>query len=67
MDWRDCIEKNTGEVATVTVAASLGIKESDILWFVRNKHGARYVGGTSRFLIWKEDAEELERQQKRQG
>lgn len=64
MDWRDYIEKNTGEVSSLIVADSLGIDHAEVMNFVcqTGKHSARFVGGCSRWLIWKEDAEELERQ-----
>ena len=69
MDWRDSVE-HTGEVSIVVVAESTGTSEESIRCFVSNRnksyfayegHGSRYVGGTSKSLIWREDAEEIER------
>lgn len=67
MDWRDYIEP-TGEVSVKTVADALGISDNDVLSYARNEgHGARYVGGTSHTLIWKEDAEEIEKKHKKKN
>ena len=60
MDWRKNIERN-GEVSIIVVADSLGMSDNDVLAFANKHHGARFVGGTSVYLIWKEDAEEIER------
>ncbi len=59
MAWRDLVE-STGEVAIGAVASDLSISEDEVMRFVTTRNGARYVGGTSRYLIWQEDAEALE-------
>jgi viroplasmin and RNaseH domain-containing protein len=66
MDWREYIEKNTGEVSVLVVAESLDIPKDEVMDFCAKHHGARYVGGTSRFLMWKEDAEELGKQKRQE-
>lgn len=58
--WSYWTEKNTGEVPVFAVADSLGVSDSTVMAYVAQRHGARYVGGTSRFLIWAEDARSLE-------
>ena len=58
--WQDYIEE-TGEVSIMAVAESLDLSLEAILNHVSSLHGARYVGGTSQYLIWKEDAESLGR------
>jgi len=69
MDWKDRVE-HTGEVSILVVAESTGVTVQNIRDFVNNNHerysaykghGSRYVGGTSESLIWREDAEEIER------
>ena len=61
MNWRDNVEL-TGEVSIKVVSASLGIDANDVQKFAKNEgHGVRYVGGVSHTLIWKEDAEEIEK------
>lgn len=60
-NWREHIEAS-GEVSLTAVADALGMPDNDVLAFVnREGHGARIVGGTSKYLIWKEDAAWLER------
>ena len=58
--WRQYVE-TTGEVSVVCVSESLGIPVSQVLAYAENMHGARYVGGTSKCLIWKEDAARIEK------
>ena len=67
MDWRRSIE-NTGEVSASAVSQSLNLDLYQVLDFANHEgHGSRYVGGTSHSLIWKEDAEEIERRTKGVG
>ena len=58
--WRDHIQHRTGEVSVIPVAESLGVSVDAVMRFVKDRHGARYVGGTSQHLIWKEDAALME-------
>lgn len=58
-DWRNNIEK-TGEVSVVAVSASLGVSEEYIIAHACGMHKCRFVGGTSKYLIWKEDAIRIE-------
>lgn len=60
INWRDSVE-STGEVSAVTVAESIGISVDDVLAQAEIGHGARYVGGISKYLIWREDAERIEK------
>ena len=59
-NWRNAVE-DTGEVSIHAVADYLGRDANDVKAFCDRQHGSRYVGGVSQYLVWREDAEELER------
>lgn len=61
-NWRDYIEAHTGEVSASVVAECLGVPVEDVMEYVKTRHGARFVGGVSVNLIWKEDAATFEEQ-----
>ena len=59
MKWQDCIE-STGEVPATVVSDQYGIDLELVLAHAADGHGARFVGGTSKYLIWKEDAQQID-------